>query len=584
MKEAPISEARWKAIWDAFHEVLEGPAAERDALLERACGGDAALRREVEELLAADEKGLPVLDELSLNIAPTVSSDGPQPRLGDVRLEPGRVLAGRFQIVGRVGAGGMGEVYEARDRELGRRVAVKTLLADKARSAAALARFRKEIHLAQQVTHRNVCRVFDLFRDGDLVFLTMELLEGETLAARLQREGRLGLPETKLILEQVAAALEAAHEVGVIHRDLKPANVLLVEESTGPRAVVTDFGLATSGMAGPEEAHLTRTGEVLGTPAYMAPEQLEGRETGPATDVYALGLLLYEMVTGKRPFEGSSTFSIASRRLGGPAPSPRNHVPDLDERWERVILRCLERDPANRFQHPREVVEPLREDSAPLPASGIVPWRRRWMARTAAIAALAILVIAFFWWKGLLPGFPGKGEAGKSTASNNVPSSTKRETVLVADFDNRTGDQSLDGAGTALARELESSHLLTVAADGRIADSLRLMRRPADSRLDASLARQVALRDGGIQSVLTGKIVRSNEDVALTVSLIAADSGAVVKSWTRKAGPSSAAVQAALRQVGLEVRRYLGENPRQIQESGERLAKVTTPSLAALRL
>ncbi|MDX1583992.1 MAG: serine/threonine-protein kinase, partial [Thermoanaerobaculia bacterium] len=383
---------RWNAIWNAFHAVLEEPAAERSVRLDELCSGDGELRREVEELLAAHEEGVPILDESVSDLAPTAPfapehSDEPS-------FRPGTVVGGRFEIVNRIAAGGMGEVYVAHDRELDRQIALKTLFSGRMRSESALARFRREIQLAQQVTHRNVCRVFDLFRDEGHVFLTMELLEGETLAERLRREGALSLEETKVIVGQIVAGLEAAHSVGVIHRDLKPSNVILVEDSTGLRAVVTDFGIATSQTSGSEDdSHLTRTGEMLGTPAYMAPEQLEGEETSPATDVYAVGLLVYEMVTGRRPFTGRSSFSVANRRLEGPPTSPRRHVPELDARWERVILHCLERDPADRFQHPREIVEALEDESVRVQAPSAIRKKRRTLL--LAVSGLLLIVIAF---------------------------------------------------------------------------------------------------------------------------------------------------------------------------------------------
>ena len=346
--EADHPEQGWGRLWDVFDAVLEKDPSERDSFLDEACGSDKELRREVERLLAADSEDAGVLDEpavLGLDAAgPEDARVEPRPEfdLPEAQRETSQetlhqveVLAGRFEIVRPLGRGGSGAVYEAYDRDLGTSVALKILRPEIALDPEARKRFRNEINLARRVTHPNACRIFDLFHHGEkTVFLTMELLEGRNLAEHLQRVGPMPITEVLRIVEQVAAALTAAHEVGVVHRDLKSPNVMLVPCDEGTRAVVTDFGIATSTLSAEESAlHLTRTGQVLGTPAYMAPEQLQRGKITPATDVYALGLLIYEMLTGELPFSGDTPFSVAAQRLNEPAPSPRQHLPDLDRNW-----------------------------------------------------------------------------------------------------------------------------------------------------------------------------------------------------------------------------------------------------------
>jgi tetratricopeptide (TPR) repeat protein/tRNA A-37 threonylcarbamoyl transferase component Bud32/TolB-like protein len=275
---------------------------------------------------------------------------------GAPSFSPGLLIAGRYRVTGFIAQGGMGEVYEVEDLELRDRVALKTVRPEIAEGALAIDRFRREIQLSRKVTHPNVCRIFDVshHRPADpgvspVIFLTMELLRGETLAQRLRR-GPLG-QELLPIARQIAQGLDAAHQVGIVHRDLKPGNVLLVPRPGGPpRAVVTDFGLARL-TAGAQAAGLTLTGGdgVVGTPAYLAPEQLEGGEVTPAVDVYAFGIVLYEMVSGTVPFLSDSVLATAIKRLKERPASPRVYAPDLDPRWEQAILRCLERDPAARF-------------------------------------------------------------------------------------------------------------------------------------------------------------------------------------------------------------------------------------------
>jgi len=258
-------------------------------------------------------------------------------------LAAGDELGGRYCIVAPLGRGGIGEVYEAEDRELGERVAVKVVRPEVAAEERTLRRFKREIQLARRVTHPNVCRTFDLGPN----FLTMELLRGETLAAHLERCGRCTPEAAMPIVEGIVAGLAAAHAAGVVHRDLKTSNIFL--ESDG-RVVITDFGLARDrDCDSHEETTLTVTGEMMGSPAYMAPEQVRGERVTPATDLYSLGVVLFEMVTGQLPFRGESAFYTALKRLQEAAPSPRALVPDLDPRWEAVILRCLARRSEERF-------------------------------------------------------------------------------------------------------------------------------------------------------------------------------------------------------------------------------------------
>ena len=276
---------------------------------------------------------------------------------------PGDLIAHRFRVARFIARGGMGEVFEAEDLELRERVALKTIRPEIAEDETVMERFRREIQIARKVTHPNVSRVFDLFHhEGPeverIAFLTMELLLGESLGQRLRSRGRLSAIEAEPLVRQMVAGLSAAHDAGIVHRDFKPDNVMLVDSAAGTRVVVTDFGLARSG-ATVESETVTGSRTILGTPAYMAPEQVEGSAATPATDVYALGIVLFEMLTGKRPFEGDTPIAAAVKRLKEDAPSPRRFVPDLDAHWERVILKCLERDPARRFSRASDVSSAL---------------------------------------------------------------------------------------------------------------------------------------------------------------------------------------------------------------------------------
>jgi Tol biopolymer transport system component/serine/threonine protein kinase len=319
-----------------------------------------------------DPPTVPAPDPEPMDSAPTSADLGEGWRPPSApRFAQGALLAGRFRIVRFIARGGMGEVFEAEDLELRERVALKMVRSPLADDSEMVERFRLEVQLARRVTHPNVCRIFDVFRHqpaaeskdrASVAFLTMELLEGESLADRLAREGPLSTQEAWPIVEQIGAGLAAAHHAGIMHRDLKSSNVTLVGSGPVPRVVITDFGLAA--WRRPDvKSH--EDGPKLGTPTYMAPEQVAGEAVTAAADVYSLGIVIYEMLTGKLPFTADTPHQAALKRLREPPTPPREHIPGIDPRWEAVVLRCLERDPKRRFASAEDVLAALRGRTAP---------------------------------------------------------------------------------------------------------------------------------------------------------------------------------------------------------------------------
>jgi serine/threonine-protein kinase len=279
---------------------------------------------------------------LPFDTTKTRAEDPATPTFGPVeqtRFVPGALLARRYRIVGLLGKGGMGEVYRADDLKLGKPVALKFLPEALAKDPAWLARFHNEVRTAREVTHPNVCRVHDIGEADDQHFLSMEYVDGEDLASLLTRIGRLPKDKGIEIARQLCAGLAAAHERGVLHRDLKPANVMI--DGRG-KVRITDFGLA--GVA----EQIQHDDMAAGTPAYMAPEQFAGREVTVRSDLYSLGLVLYEAFTGKRPFEGRTLAELARAHQSQPPPAPSDVVRDIDAAVERIVLRCLEKDPQAR--------------------------------------------------------------------------------------------------------------------------------------------------------------------------------------------------------------------------------------------
>ena len=331
-----------------FSQALELPARERTPFLERTCGPEDTIRRRVEVLLEAHDEAGPFLASPTQSIATTLAfTEAPQ-------LEAGQMLGTRYRIEALAGVGGMGEVYRAEDLQLDQTVALKLLPERVAHDGARLSRLYQEVRTARQVSHPNVCRVHDIGEADGRHFLSMEWIEGRDLAALLREEGRPSSEFAHSVAIQIAAGLAAAHESGVLHRDLKPSNVMVDERGI---ARITDFGLAE--VAAQVRGDRAREG----TPHYMSPEQLAGREVDSSSDVFSLGLVLYELFTGEPPYSGNSLEEITEQRRKTPRP-PSRLVRGIDPPVERLILRCLDPDPARRPPNAREVVNALTEGSS----------------------------------------------------------------------------------------------------------------------------------------------------------------------------------------------------------------------------
>jgi tetratricopeptide (TPR) repeat protein/tRNA A-37 threonylcarbamoyl transferase component Bud32 len=373
--------SRHERLRQIFAAAIERPSGDRAAFLADACRGDLELVSEIERLLQGD--------------APTATIPGTS--LHPPRLQPGAMLAGRFLMIRFIASGGMSDVYEVEDTVLTSRVALKTIRREITGDPQALARFKREIQLAKRVTHTNVCRIYDLGShckgDLEIVFLTMELVEGPTLARSLRDCGHMSCERALPLVIQMAEALGAAHTAGIVHRDFKTSNVMLAGSGDSLRAIVTDFGLARLSVS-TDDASLTDTGKIVGTPPYMAPEQLTNGEITSATDIYALGLVMYEMVTGRKPFEGRTAFESAMKRLNQSAPPPAEHVPGLDSRWNTAILRCLERDPQRRFSSTGDLVRALKDPTRSATLERLQALGKKKTTRaTALLAAAAAMVL-----------------------------------------------------------------------------------------------------------------------------------------------------------------------------------------------
>jgi len=488
---------RWERLKQLFASALEMPAEKRAQFVSQARADDPELGKELEALLAAnDEETRCTLD------APLVNLHDLYPGTKQAFHE-GDLLLGRFRIVRHLGSGGMGEVYEAEDGQLGR-IAVKTIRPAKAASSEALSRFKKEVQLARKVSSPNVCRIHELFlEDGPAgahgAFVTMEFLEGTTLTDRVRDSGPMPWGEAKKVALEICAALQSIHEAGIIHRDLKGRNIMLTSRDGITCAVLMDFGIARrlSRHSGESSTALTMQGAVLGTPGYMAPEQSEGKEATPATDVYALGIVFYEMATGKRPFPAEDPPSEDAIVKVKSLARPSSIQPGVPRRFDRVVCRCLEYDPKRRYQSAKEVEQAIRTSSIVL----------RIQQRPLTVAAGAIVFVLVLFCLLLIPA------VGERVRGILFSSGEKHIAVLpfeIAGNDPQT--QALgDGLMDSLAGKL--SNLDTANQSLWVVPASEVRRRKVT---DPSSA----LREFGATIVVQGSFERSGSATRLRLTLV----------------------------------------------------------------
>lgn len=492
-----------------------------------------------------------ILDRIRRDKSDSGQSATDRPRV----FADGELVAGRYRIIRLLARGGVGQVFEVEDQELGERVAFKTLHPRYASSPEAIEQFKREVLLARSVTHENVCRLFDFGRHPastgshentgqPVFFVTMELLTGETLSERVRREGRLETPAALAIASDVALALATAHRKGVIHRDIKGSNVLLVAGDDGsPRAVVTDFGLAlaTAGMR--SESVSPPRSKLEGTPLFMAPEQVTGGPVTTATDIYAFGVLLYNMLTGRWPFTGDTAVATAVARMEREPEPPSRLVQPLDPRLERLVLRCLERQPEARWASFDEIIDQLAslraDHQSPRDRPGPVRAARR--RRTAAMLGLAAattiaLGLGTASWRAreraddragssrptVDPVGAGLDARAVQPAAADEPASLRaaslraRPSLIVLGFVNRTDPISLAWLATALEERFASA--LAAGGDLLLVDGEEAERVRSDVGLSAGPALQAddlarIGRRSGARWVLAGAY-RSSSDPA----------------------------------------------------------------------
>ncbi len=515
------------------------------------------------------------------------SGDGTATRL---QLEPA-ILTGKtvshYRVLEIVGGGGMGVVYRAEDVKLGRSVALKFLPEDVGKDPRALERFEREARAASALDHSNLCSIYEFGEHEGRPFIVMQLLQGQTLRDRLAvvRDGPgpttgLGLDELLQIAIQVTNGLEAAHEKGIIHRDIKPANVFITDKGV---VKILDFGLAKlaagseqelraseldprSGAEIPtrepsEAKNLSRPGIVLGTAAYMSPEQVRGENLDARTDLFSFGLILYEMATGQQAFRGSSAEALHDAILNRP-PSPALQLnPELPSRLEAVIGKCLQKKRDLRYQGAAEIradLEKVKQETAS-------PLRRRWKLLAAVAVVVVALIAGSLYWRW-----------------HTAAKLSGKDTVVLADFENRTGETVFDGTlRQGLQSQLEQSTFLALLSDRRIGETLSLMAQPKGVPLTRELAREVCQRTASAATI-EGSISSLGSQYVLGLKAVDCRNGDLLANEQVTAS-SKEQVLKALGNAATKLRRKLGESLVSVEKYNKPLEEATTSSLEALK-
>ena len=492
-------------------------------------------------------------------------------------LTSGMVFAGRYQIIDELGKGGMGRVYRVLDKKLNEEIALKLIKPEIAIDKKTVERFSNELKIARKIGHKNVARMFDLNVEKGTHYITMEYVRGEDLKKLIRKMGQLSVGQAIPIAMQICEGLGEAHRLGVVHRDLKPQNVMVDEDGN---ARIMDFGIARS----VETKGITGAGVMIGTPEYMSPEQVEGKEVDQRSDVYSLGVILYEMVTGQVPFEGDTPFTIGVKQKSEKPKDPKELNTQIPNDLNRVILKCLEKERENRYQSAGELQNELTNIQKGIPTTErIKPAKRSLTSKEITITVglrklfvpiliiLALIITALVIWQ-ILP----QKEAFQAPIIEN--------SVAVISFENLTGDKKYDyyrrSIPNLLITNLENAGFSYVVSWERMRDLLKQIGM-GDLEIIGSEAGFEVCRREGVEALVTGSINKAGEMFAIELRILDVETKRHLKTTTSRGVGEQSIIETQIDELSRGIAQGIGIAQQKIEESKIQITGVTTESIEA---
>jgi serine/threonine protein kinase/tetratricopeptide (TPR) repeat protein len=489
-------------------------------------------------------------------------------------LTTGSTFADRYQIIEELGKGGMGKVYKVLDKEVKAKIALKLIKPEIAADKKTIERFRNELKTARDISHKNICRMYDLNKEEGSFYITMEYVSGEDLKSFIRRSKQLAIGTAISIANQICEGLEEAHRLGVVHRDLKPSNIMIDKDGN---ARIMDFGIARS----LETKGITGAGVMIGTPEYMSPEQVEAKDVDQRSDIYSLGIILYEMTTGRLPFQADTPFAVGVMHKSETPKDPTEHNAQISEDLNHVILRCLEKDKDNRYQSATELLTELRSIEKGIPSTEKEIAKRKpitskevtvqFTLRKATfplIGAVALIIIALVIWR------PWSKEQA-------LPVQTDKPSLAVMYFENNTGDENLDhwrkGISDLLITDLTQSKYLKVLGGDKLFDILSQMNLLEATSYSSEALKEVATK-GGVKNILRGSYSKAGDTIRIDITLQDANTGEPIAT-DRIEGKDEESIFPMVDELTKRVKSHLELSPKQITDDIDNaVGELTTDS------